>query len=730
MNGSKWLLSWVVVLAATLITGTASAQGDRRDAERTLHLLENTAIPVRDAIDLAGRLSGVAGAAAITVPPAPAYQIGDRATFTVSNSDEERHFVIEACLAAAAPGVYLWVEDGIAYDPERLAQIAATLDSALFPRIRALFGQEPNPGIDHDPHIYILHATHLGETIGGYFNDASTYPQPIISTSNEHEMFVIAVDNVPVDSPSYFYVLAHEFVHMIQHHEDLNEETWVIEGMAELGAFLTVTPQTFSIQSYLANPTVQLNAWDIDQASPYYGAASLFFTYLVERFGPDFVLTHSREPADGITGINHALAAIQASDPVTDQPITFADVFADWLVANLVDTPTIGDGRYDYRLIDLAGFRASLSGSVDRYPASTPEQTINQHGAHYIRLGSDTPRPLTVTFQGNQAVRVVPTDAPSGDHFYWANRSDQSNPRLTRAFDLSAVDRATLRFASWFEMTSFWDYGYLSISTDGGLTWTVLETPATTRENPNNRAFAAGITGFSSGGTATRPAPFIGINYDPGTGMITALVPESGAARAGLLPGDILLAIDGVPFPPTQLVQRLNEYAVGDTAIFTVNRGGEPLEVPVTLGAHPERVLLPKADWITEEVDLTPFVGGEALVRFEYVTDQAFTRNGWVLDDISIPEIGYFDDAEDDSGGWNMEGWVRIGNFLPQHFLIEVVESGPPLRVRRLLMPGGGTAGQWTVEVGPDSPAVLIISGMTPYTTQPATYRLLIEAAG
>ncbi len=733
MNGKKW--SWIVVvmcaLLAGLVAGTAAvpaaAQGDRRDTERTLRLLENVIVPIRDAVELAGRLGGVLGPGAVEVVPAPAFEVGDRHTFFVGNSGERSRFEVEAELAAASAGVYLWVEVGVAYDPDSLDQIARRLDETLFPRVRELFGQEPSPGIDDDPHIYILNVTGIGATIGGYFNDNSTYPRQVIDTSNEHEMFVIAVDNVPFDSDSYLYVLAHEFVHMIQHHEDLNEETWVIEGTAELGAFLAVTPQVFSIQNFLASPSVQLNAWDIDQSMPYYGGSSLFFTYLVERFGPEIVLIHSQEQADGITGVNNTLAASEAADPASGDPLTFADVYADWLVANLVNTPILGDGRYTYTLIDLQGMRAALTGAISRYPATVPERQINQHGAEYIQLSSDTPLTVAVTFSGSETVQVVPTGAPSGTHFYWANRTDQSNPRLTRAFDLGGVTSAMLRFSSWFEMTAFWDYGYLSVSTDGGETWQVLETPATTDQNPNSRAFAAGITGASSGGTEPRPAPFMGINYDPTLGAITGLVPESGAAIAGLLPGDILLAIDAVPLDPAELVHYLDTYHVGDTAVLTVGRAGEQLNIPVTLGPHPERLIQPQPDWIEETIDLTPYVGGEVLVRFEYVTDQAFTRNGWVIDDISIPEIGYFDDAETDAGGWQSEGWVRIANLLPQEFLVEVVESSPATDVRRLLMPGGGTTGTWTVQIGPEAPAVLIVSGMTQYTTQPAHYRLQVD---
>jgi len=711
----------VVVLLAAL---PAAAQGG--NSAWTLRTLQEVSIPVRDAPDLAERLGGLIGAAEITIPPAPAYTPGDRKTFFVGDNDTFVISQVEAELAAASPGVYLWVEVGVPYDAGLLADVAAFLDTRLFPAVRELFGSEDSPGIDGDPHIYILHATNIGESIGGYFNDTSVYPRQIFASSNEHEMFVISADNVAFESPAYLYVLAHEFVHMIQHNQDENEQTWITEGAAELGAFLTVGPRPQAILRYLADPRVQLNGWDIDQPSPYYGAAALFFTYLAERFGPEFVRIHAGEPADGITGIDRALAALGATDPQTGAAITFADVFADWLAANLLNDTTLLDGRFGYRSADLAGNRVALAGRVSAYPAIVQDRPVNQHGADYFLLESASPQTLRLTFNGSRMVRVIPTTAHSGQYMYWANRSDQSNPRLTRAFDLSGLERATLTYWTWYEMEPFWDYGYVSASTDGGRTWTPLMTSATTGEDPNNRAFAPGITGYSVGGTETRPAPFLGITFDSTTGVITGLAPGGGAEAAGMRPGDQLLAIGGEPVSPADLVAVLNRHYAAETVPVTVRRGQQEIVLEVTLGEHPERRIRPAAAWTQETIDLTPFAGGEVLIRFEYVTDQAFTRNGWVLDDIAVPELGFFDDAEL-AGDWQAEGWSRIGNDLPQDFVVELV-TGRPLRVARLLMPGGGQRGEWTVEIAPDNPAVIIIGGMTDYTLQPAMYTLRLDA--
>ena len=103
----------------------------------------------------------------------------------------------------------------------------------------------------------------------------------------------------------------------------------------------------------------------------------------------------------------------------------------------------------------------------------------------------------------------------SGEHFYWSQRGNQGDARLTGRFDLRAVGSATLNFWTWYEIEEFWDYGYISVSTDGGGSWQVLTTPQMTAENPYDRAFTSGYTTFS-GDDAIRPAPYIGFAFGQG----------------------------------------------------------------------------------------------------------------------------------------------------------------------------------------------------------------------
>ena len=81
-------------------------------------------------------------------------------------------------------------------------------------------------------------------------------------------------------------------------------------------------------------------------------------------------------------------------------------------------------------------------------------------------------------------------------------------------------------------------------------------------------------------------------------------------------------------------------------------------------------------DWIDEEVDLTPLVGSEILLRFEYVTDQSFTGQGFAFKDLRIPQIGLDEQGAVD-GPWAAEGWVRVDGPIPERWNLRLVQRTP-----------------------------------------------------
>ena len=114
-------------------------------------------------------------------------------------------------------------------------------------------------------------------------------------------------------------------------------------------------------------------------------------------------------------------------------------------------------------------------------------------------------------------------------------------------------------------------------------------------------------------------------------------------------------------------------------------------------------------------------------MRFEYVTDKRTFDDGICFDDISIPEIGFFDDAEDD-GIWDAAGFFRTDNRVPQGYIIQVIELGDQTVVRELLVDSDGNGSLTLQGFGAGLEKVVVIVAPTaPKTTQWASYVLTVE---
>ncbi|MDX2074920.1 MAG: immune inhibitor A [bacterium] len=133
--------------------------------------------------------------------------------------------------------------------------------------------------------------------------------------------------------------------------------------------------------------------------------------------------------------------------------------------------------------------------------------------------------------------------------------------------------------------------------------------------------------------------------------------------------------------------------------------------------------------WIKESVILDAYVGKKVIISFELLTDDAINYAGMVLDDVAIPEIGYFSDFEADNGGWTSEGWVWVTNQIPQQAWVQVVQRLPnDVYVTRWFLPHWETP---SIELDPLTESVVIaISPIAPVTTIPTEYTLTIELIG
>ncbi len=596
----------------------------------TYTLLRNIDVPENNLYDLACRLQEVCNIPTTMQPPAFPRVAGETDTFWVINVTRNQPFQVDATLRYVSDHLYFWVEDGVRYDEDELTALGAAFENHIYPTTREFFGSEWNPGIDGDPHIYILFVRGIGFSIAGYYAAVDEYHPLVQEYSNAIEMFVFNADNTFLSEGFTYGVLAHEFQHMIHWNVDRNETSWLNEGFSELAAFLNGYYRGGFDRYYISNPDLQLNDWPNNKmaTAPHYGSGFLFTNYFLNRFGKAVTMALVANPLNGLESVDDVLAAQDIVDPLTGLPVTAEDFFLDWAIANYLQDPSVADGRYAYPNYPDAP-KASATETISNCPASSMLRTVHQYGVDYIQF--TCPGEYTLSFNGATVARLLPVDAYSGSYTFWSNKGDESNMTLTRQFDFSGISAPIhLNYLTWYDIEADYDYVYLEVSTDGHQ-WQVVTTPSGTADDPSGNSYGWAYNGFS-------------------------------------------------------------------------------------------------AAWIEEQVDLSQFAGQRVWLRFEYVTDAAINGEGFLLDDVSIPEVAYFSDFEQDDGGWEASGFARVENSLPQAFRLALLtRTWDGVAVEMIPLSPDQTA-EIAIHIGDDvEEVVLVVTGTTRFTRQPASYEIEIR---
>src|SRR5207249_1838009 len=130
----------------------------------------------------------------------------------------------------------------------------------------------------------------------------------------------------------------------------------------------------------------------------------------------------------------------------------------------------------------------------------TFQSTVHKYSVRYV----DLPRgKITLKFAGPTSNRLIPTDPHSGRTFWWSDRGDGMDATPTKTIELGSAPDAKLAFWTWYGIEADYDYAYVEVSTDGGSHWTPLKTESSSTTDPNGQNLGNGITGSSSGETAT-----------------------------------------------------------------------------------------------------------------------------------------------------------------------------------------------------------------------------------
>ncbi len=464
----------------------------------TVNTLTNVVVPDSDLYDLACRLENICNVPHTLPAPTQPFQVGDQQKFWISNVDTNDNFQVTATLDYITPHTYFWAENGVSVNKNDMKALMDTFENKIYPTDREFFGSEWTPGVDNDPHIYIVYARGTGASNAGYFSTPDEYNPLVHKYSNGHEMFVFNADNMDLGSTETYSVLAHEFQHMIHWNLDRNETSWMNEGFSVLAEFLNGYSPYFDY-AYITHPDLNLTDWLPDPGAngPHYGESFLFLDYFLDRFGDKATQALVKDQENGLPSVDDTLKNLNITDPQTGKLITADDVVMDWMVTMYLQDGKVGDGRYVYHNYPNAP-KADPTQTIGNCPQSPMNRSVNQYGAEYIEI--NCAGNYTLSFQGSTLAKLLPTDMHSGKYAFWSNKGDSSDMTLTREFDLTNVTGpAQFSYWTWYDIEKGYDYVYLETSTDGQ-SWQIIKTPSCFNNDTSGNAYGCGYTAMSGGG--------------------------------------------------------------------------------------------------------------------------------------------------------------------------------------------------------------------------------------
>ncbi len=631
----RYSLSIISLLIALLLTACDAAQESvpslnltppSDSAYDSLTAVSQSPRPEKEIIALMSALEGK-DISPVAQTEATPYQIGDEASFWYKNTATNENIQIQAKLLYRSDDLNLWFQNSSNEKQEAIDEAAQRIETEIMPTNRAFFGTEWQPGVDGDDRINILHLKDLGNVGVAYFWSGDELPISVNPYSNQREMLYVSLKDAKLGSDEYFHSITHEMQHLIQWHVDKNEDSWLNEGMAELAAHVN----GFTIKrtnDYINNTDNQLTALSHDptEIAADYANSFFFSAYLLDRFGEGAtraLVQHTESGPQGITAVLNEL----------NTGLTFDDIFADWVASSYLHSHDLGSGSHSYQTVELDPIKAQTLKTGTLTTAA-----VHQYGTDYWRISGE--EPVTVMFTGTQQVPLIDTAPFSRDAFYASLPGDESAFSLTREFDLSGLDKATLQFHTWYDIEDGWDYAYVMVSTDKACTepcrsdrsWDILPATSTTLDNPQGNSLGHGFTG------------------------------KSGS---------------------------------DDTPV-----------------------------WQQESVDLSDYVGQTILLRFQTITDGAVNEQGFLIDDITIPELNFFDDAEQENG-WEEAGIVRTTNILPASFIVQRILIGADSAQVEYVSLNENNQGEWLFPLDKNvSEAILIVSGSTPVTRAVSPYEI------
>ena len=261
-------------------------------------------------------------------------------------------------------------------------------DDVIYPSDTLYFGSPDGylGDIDGDPKVTMLLLS-LDGGVAGYFDPINEY---VDSNSNQREM--IYVDYGISDIQYSFAVIAHEFQHLIHFNHDQDELWFIDEGCSEFATYAAGywagndNLTYFAEDNFANNPEDSLLYWNYDSEGGYdvridYGGAYLFIFYLAEKYGFQIIETLVAETTNGAQGVENALVDEEI-------PLTFNDLYLNWITALTIDAPEIGEGLYGFVNLDI---QIKVETEISNVPTESNNELHRYYGIHVTKItsGSD-----------------------------------------------------------------------------------------------------------------------------------------------------------------------------------------------------------------------------------------------------------------------------------------------------------------------------------------------------
>jgi Immune inhibitor A peptidase M6 len=289
-------------------------------------------------------------------------------------------------------------------------------------------------------------------------------------------------------------VFAHEYHHLLEHHEDPDETDWLDEGLAEWARSLTgyadpdrpVTEVGYDkhTQCFLGNlpeldggPENSLTLWgDGGDVNCDYGAVYSFMEYAHRRYGRKLMSALHRGDANGLAGLQEALGRKRSA----------RELLHDWTASLARD-------------INWDNPRAYAA------PGASP------NGADFVRL----PREIrSLRFDGASSIPGRPVEwtvdqSPpnGGPPALYSGGGNNLDRAIVRPLSIPAAGGSLAFQAQWNveeDSSGGWDFTFVQVSTDGGATYesipcTSSRSDASSHARPVMHENLPGYTAYSGG---------------------------------------------------------------------------------------------------------------------------------------------------------------------------------------------------------------------------------------